>query len=607
MKDITVKSAYITLSTGEIIHGELNANEPLKTVNQTTIYNFESENQTDVFTLYETTIDDSQAIYKLKVDSQEVRKVQQIGFSLGIKNHQITHMLSAPFDNDKWAKFIDYDIEYSRRSYNFTAFSGDKEDWLFGALDLDVWKTGFEAQNDEIFCISGVSDERTRDFHVPHGSVEGSTCISSEIYISRGKEYQKLFPAYGDILSERYPAAKWNGSVPYGWNSWAGLMGSLSYDKYLTASSFLKEIQENFQMDNGKQWVNLDAMWNQFTNHLEEGVKKLEEKNQEPGFYLAPFITTPPFNHEMPGTMGEYFFEDALLRNHDGEVLRHVDGLYSLDPTHPGTIAYTNYEIKRMKSWGFKYVKIDFLGHAAREGRFYDENITTGMQAYKYATEYMKQALKVEEWENEIFVNLSIAPIFSFGFGHSRRISCDAFGSTSDSEYVNNSTTYLWWLAQRVYAYNDPDHLVLYKSYDMDSITYEEAKMRLNTGIVCGGSIIYSEDFDFNEAKSRAKKLFKNKEVLEIGYEGRTFIPIKGTYSGAGSATSFIRKDATRTLLAVFNYNVADKQMIKLSLKEIELTDKVQVRDLYTKNQWQATDEISLCLKPGESTIIEII
>lgn len=610
---ISILSGQATLANGKVVR--INFQEKLAEKieidtgfqnKQQTNYIFSTNHPFGEFIVKETILDEQSSIYQLVLRGEERLDVSEISFNLGFGEIDFTKILSAPFDNDKWAKFIDYDVDVAKPSYNFTALSGKKQEILLGALDLKDWKTGFVFEDKKVRCISGYTDERTRDFDVPHGIISGKEIASSRILVSISADYQEKFATYGDILGDLYPRDRWEDSVPFGWNSWAALMATLDFDKYLEASNFMAEIQTDFHMEDGKQWVNLDAMWSSFTNKLDAGVTHLKRKNQKAGFYLAPFITTPPFNREMPGTRGKYFFEDALLRNHEGEILRHVDGLYSLDPTHPGTIAYTKYEIERMKDWGYEYVKIDFLGHAAREGKFYNSEITTGMQAFDLATQYMRENL-AEEGILKIFVNLSIAPIFCFGFGHSRRISCDAFGSIADSEYVNNSTTYLWWMANRIYEYNDPDHLVLYKSYDMNSISYSEAIMRLNTGIVCGGPIIYSDDFAFPEARERAKHIFKeHPEVLELAYSGETFVPLKGSYSGQQSANIFIRKETNRTLLGLFNYNPAEKAVIELDLNELGYADEVVTLDLYSREINKKQNRASFHLQAGESTIIEL-
>lgn len=55
--------------------------------------------------------------------------------------------LSAPFDNDKWAKFVEYPVAYSHMSYEFTVLHEENREGglVFGSVDHDHWKTGFTA------------------------------------------------------------------------------------------------------------------------------------------------------------------------------------------------------------------------------------------------------------------------------------------------------------------------------------------------------------------------------------------------------------------------------------------------------------------------------
>lgn len=80
--------------------------------------------------------------------------------------------LSAPFDNDKWAKFVDYPIAYSRMSYEFTVLHREESEagLVLGSVDHDRWKTGFTAQTDKqggktgVCAICGTATEDTQGF-----------------------------------------------------------------------------------------------------------------------------------------------------------------------------------------------------------------------------------------------------------------------------------------------------------------------------------------------------------------------------------------------------------------------------------------------------------
>ena len=78
--------------------------------------------------------------------------------------------------------------------------------------------------------------------------------------------------------------------------------------------------------------------------------------------------------------------------------------------------------MNKFKSKGFEYIKIDFLSHGAMEGKHYDANVQTGIQAYNQGMAYVNEVL-----DGSMFISASIAPLFS-QYAHSRRISCDIDG-----------------------------------------------------------------------------------------------------------------------------------------------------------------------------------
>ena len=108
-----------------------------------------------------------------------------------------------------------------------------------------------------------------------------------------------------------------------------------------------------------------------------------------------------------------------------------------------------------MTDWGVDYIKTDFLSHGAMEGVHYDTNVTTGIEAYNIGMQYIN-----DQVNGTMFISESIAPLFPYQYGHSRRIACDAEASyIANTEYTLNSVSYGWWL-DLLYTFNDPDIMV---------------------------------------------------------------------------------------------------------------------------------------------------
>lgn len=529
-------------------------------------------------------------------------------------NSSRIRFLSAPFDNDKWAKFIDYPVEHAKMSYEFTAVHGEGEaaGMVVGSLDHDNWKTGITISKVEYInsfkVTAGVANEDTRDLDgVGHGFLHETIIASPRIFLGYFSSYQQGFQRFGECNAKIKPALPWDGPVPFGWNSWASLMGTLSYEKYQQSADFMESIKDTFCDEEGSQYINFDAGWSNFVTRMQDSVAYVLEKGQRPGSYLGPFITSPPFDREVPGTDGNYLFEDLLLRDNTGKVLEHVDGLYSLDPTHPGTLANIRYETDRIIKWGFQYIKADFLGHGCREGNFYNKEITTGVQAYHYGMKYFTDCLSVKQAGYPIFISLSIDPIFPHGYGHARRISCDAFGSLDQSEYLNNCITYLWWMNDCLYRFNDPDHIVIYKTYDKHSTTLEEGRTRLHTGIICGTLMINSDDYSIEAARKRAELLLTNKDLNQLAAKGVSFRPVSGNF-GEHAADVFMRDDGDSVVAALFNYSISDEKTVTVPFTLLGIpAEHCVCIDLWSKKKFTCEKQLNVTLMPAQSAIIKII
>ena len=110
------------------------------------------------------------------------------------------------------------------------------------------------------------------------------------------------------------------------------------------------------------------------------------------------------------------------------------------------------------------------------------------MQAYNMGMAFLRK-----QAGDNIYLLLSIAPMFPTHYAHGRRISCDAWGSIDNTKYVMNNSSYGWWLNQ-VYFANDPDHLVM-KTLDGNGKESEGVnRARITSGVITG-SFIMGDNF----------------------------------------------------------------------------------------------------------------
>ena len=190
-----------------------------------------------------------------------------------------------------------------------------------------------------------------------------------------------------------------------------------------------------------------------------------------------------------------------------------------------------------------------------------------------------------------MFLSLSIAPLFPYQYGNSRRISCDAWGTIGHSEYVMNALSYGWW-TDKLFQYNDPDHIVLQK----DGETEGENRARITTGVVTG-MILLGDNFSTDEPSKtgnpklsieRAVQLLDNKDILALASLERSFMPVygyksfRGTHYGAESV--FMLRDGHHLYVACFNYGAEGDLSGSVSMEALDIDPRkvVSVKELWT-------------------------
>ena len=185
---------------------------------------------------------------------------------------------------------------------------------------------------------------------------------------------------------------------------------------------------------------------------------------------------------------------------------------------------------------------MDFMTHGALEAdKWYNPQITTGIQAYNFGLALM------DKYFGDMFINLSISPIFPSQYAQSRRIACDAWNKIKDTEYTMNALSYGWWI-DRVYQFNDADHVVLQEATD------GENRARVTSAVITG-LFIGGDDFSQGgsiEGKERAKKYLTNSNVNAVA-QGESFRPLEG--NAEKSENQFVHTDKSGNVYyAVFNY-----------------------------------------------------
>jgi len=380
-----------------------------------------------------------------------------------------------------------------------------------------------------------------------HGFVTGNIISSPTIFVGFGSDWRTVMENFADENTLFAPRLTWTNGVPFGWNSW-GVTNYQDHLNYADTIAVSDSVHTNLQRwgftNNGTVYVNLDSYWDNLTaSQLQSFVSHCHANGQKAGVYWGPFVYwgTPAqsSNQIVPGS--SYFYSDVLLRTTNGSGIS-TDGAYAIDPTHPGTKELINYQINVFTNDGFDYIKLDFLSHASREGVHYDTNVTTGIEAYNQGMLYLYNQIA-----GRMFISESIAPLFPYQYGHSRRIACDAYASEiGNTAYTMNAVSCGWWI-DRLYQFNDPDLMV----FDNGPNANEDQSRLINcaiTGLMLNGSILTNP-----ASIGLAQNCLTNVALNSVARRGETFRPVDGA-TGTGAANVLTRQDGQTWCLAVFNF-----------------------------------------------------
>ncbi|MDO4292448.1 MAG: hypothetical protein Q4C65_04360 [Eubacteriales bacterium] len=507
-------------------------------------------------------------------------------------------MLTVPYDNTMWLRYEALSLRAGQTSYEVTVLYSEesREGLLVGALEFDRWKNGLVCSPTDANTVearSGVADEGSHD-GMPHGVLRGRQVSSARFGVLYGADYRRLLEEYGDFLAGKRPPLRWNHGVPFGFNSWAGLAFRLNEERYETSAEFLRtELMPKGYQNEGTTYVNLDAGWNVMSiQQRKDQVDRLHRAGQKAGIYDAPFaFFGRDEKAEIPGVPG-HRMEEILLRDEKGRFLARVDGAIPYDVTHPLWKEMTERKYRNFVEWGYDYVKMDFLSHGGMEGCHYDKEIATGRQAICRAYELIDRLLDEDSIGRPFFISLSIAPIFPYGYGHARRVSCDAFGTAQDVEYELNSHTYGWWLNGRLYQYNDPDHIVLLRSFGMEKDSTEgEARARYTTAVIGGTVMMLSDDYERPEARERTLLFACNREVNRIAASRKAFLPVDSAQDSASAA--YVAEIEGRKYLALFCWK-PQAQSVCVDARRAGLEETGTYRDLWSGKRFAVKDGV-LC------------
>lgn len=513
-------------------------------------------------------------------------------------------MLSVPFDNDGFCRYHKYGMNREMTSYEVSAFYNgtSREGMILGSVEHNRWKSAVKVKasdNGKINMLrlysgasepqTGGSEMGTRDV-LPHGKVDGPEITSARMLVDYADDWRQGMDEFARANTLVAPMRNtWTKGTPFGWQSWGVLA-----DKKI--AQYYHEVLKpgGFHNGQGVQVISIDS-WDNLSDQQKKQLCALAEENgQVVGTYCSPFAlwwnTVDDLkNNNLEGT--SYKGIDCVLKV-NGEPYK-LDGAFCLDPTHPGVKSNISYQLRRMKAQGFKYVKVDFTSNGmVQADSYYASKVKTAVEAYNNGFSYF---CRVADEGEPLFIALSIAPVFPYQYGNSRRIACDTWGRIDQTEYSMNAISGGWW-TDKFYQYNDPDHLVL-KGNGLDGYltTEGENRARFTNGAV-SGMVLVGDNFALGDnsgkgwpelSRQSAEKIMMNRDMNEMADLGRSFMPVYGykEYNGndAGAETCFMHHTADYLYVAVFNYTAsALSGDIPLADLDIEQGDFDEVKELWS-------------------------
>lgn len=520
-------------------------------------------------------------------------------------------MLVVPYDNDMWVRYESAVPCPGRSSYDVTAIFDETsfEGLVIGALDFDVWKnaiswSAYDAR--ALYAYSGVADAVTHDT-LPHAAVCGDVVASARFVMMWCDNVKRGLENFGSMCATLHPPRKWSGKTPFGWNSFSALSIGVTVAHWKEAGDFIKNELPEFCDEDGVSFINLDAAFGLGNDKIKKTVDELHKRGQKAGWYCAP-MSAPTFIPFVPASGTLTPLSKFFLCDYSGKPLPKIDNFVPLDVTHPLWEKHARNSIKKIVELGFDYIKFDFLSHGAVEGQHYLKNYT-GRMALNYAYNIIEDELK--KANREIFVSLSISPLFPYFLGNARRCCCDSFGHYDDVRYVLNALNFGWWTNGRLYNFNDPDHLSLYNSVvdGRTPSTLEEARSRYNAGIISGTLMMLSDNYGpsgdselIANSRQRAKQLANNAALNEVARLNRAFVPVE---LSDGTSPFYTLSHNNRHFAALFNFS-SEERVLSLNAERGGLPTAATAVSLNDGSTVLYVDELSVKLRGFDSVIFEI-
>ena len=263
--------------------------------------------------------------------------------------------------------------------------SDGKNCLLCGFLDQDIHLARLEWSRAGLRAVA--------EYH-PAYQPRTETVFSQHIICLAGDDPARLLNRYAEAIARFYKLPEIRKFPRYAvganWHFYGPTMTEAQLDEELNAISRRRIPLDVYQLDDG--WQKDYGDWeanNKWPSGMKTAADKIKAAGMIPGIWITPFLCGKNSAGRFPGSW--------LLKDAGGNALTMNIGpipFLIFDPSNPEVAGYIREVLLRIKSWGYRYYKVDFtrclfLDPAAVP---YDRSITL-LQLYRLGIELIRRTL----------------------------------------------------------------------------------------------------------------------------------------------------------------------------------------------------------------------
>jgi len=399
--------------------------------------------------------------------------------------------------------------------------------YAFAKNHVSAWVGAVELADDDILLLGALDlsgrveldDTTLKAFYEDNHE--------SQWVLIRGAE-DEVFAKYASMLETKFGKSRFE-KAPRVWCSWYSLYKWINEHIMGNALHALGDLPfDVFQLDDGWQITHGD--WEptkKFPSGMDAMANQIKATGRTAGLWLAPFMVT-----KLSSIFREH--PDWLLRDEQGQAVPvgvTWEGVpYALDTTHPAVLEWLDKLIRKVRSWGYEYLKLDFLYAGAIPGKRHQD--IPREVAYRNALQVMREAA------GDAYILACGAPIIpSMGLCDGIRTGPDVspywlntalsvwLNNPNDTSTQNSIRTSLHRLWLKTIVNIDPD--VMFFRSQHNALEPHEQQLLLDLGAISG----FKATSDLPQWMNR-QDLDTLREFLETDHEVRKLSRYKFQING---------------------------------------------------------------------------